>query len=261
MHSYAILFSDNEEFICIHQRILAYAHTLTKRIRVQFHEAWYTIAKGWLSALIFHYYALIPDAFSRKSSFQNFIFDIRPARTIICPTLTVLPAHNIHTSFDAWQTRVCQTYRRHTSRDTSVVNVIFNIGVVRRFLFCSYYEGTSLLAPTLTSLTFFNKARSERSRGGFVWCVQLFAVREINFTSAWFREHWSNIKHIEHGCFQWIQTLELCEVWQWTDSEPLRCIIHVDLGCLTGKFPDSLIAIVWRQAMLSRGVERQRWLF
>lgn len=191
----------------------------------------------------------------------EFYFDFRSARTIICPTLTILAAHNIHFFWCV------------ANESSPNISPSYEPRYERRERYLQYRSCQTFPLPlalwrnVLTSharphfLTFFHKARSECSRGGFVWCMQLFAVREINFTSAWFREHWSNIKHIEHGCFQWIQTLELCEVWQWTDSEPLRCIIHVDLGCLTGKFPDSLIAIVWSQAMLSRDVERQCWLF
>ena len=122
---------------------------------------WYMIVKGWFSVLIFHYYALTSDAFS--SIFQGnpvfeFYFDIRPARTITRSTLSLHFPRITYTSFDACQTRVCQTHRRHTSRDTSVVNVNFNIGVVRRFLFSSCYGETLLLVMPLHFLTFLHKA-------------------------------------------------------------------------------------------------------
>lgn len=78
----------------------------------------YMVVKGWFLVLIFHYYALTSDAFSsifQGNPVSKFYFDTRPARTITRSTLTIHFPRITCASFDTWQTRVCQTYRRHTS--------------------------------------------------------------------------------------------------------------------------------------------------
>lgn len=130
---------------------------LMKCVRVQFHDIWLPKADfpSWFFIITLWHRTLFP-VFFKKIQFSNFI-SILVLRALI--QLFYFPSITC-TSFDAWQTKVCQTHRRHTSRDTSVVNVNFNIGVVRRFLFSSCYGETSLLVMPLYFITFFHKAWS-----------------------------------------------------------------------------------------------------
>lgn len=70
------------------------------------------IVKGWFSVLIFHYYALTPDAFSRKSS-SRILFRISVLRALSNPYYTSRAQHAL--LLMRGKREFCQTYRRHTS--------------------------------------------------------------------------------------------------------------------------------------------------